>query len=169
MRDGTRTVLSKRADPEAVRKISAQAGAARQLTDEVRAWESWATEQIGDYPIGSRGLRPTLAERLGRTSSLSKLSVRLNKAQAVAMNLMGVFAPLYRVQTEAGDKVFDVLAEYSRRNNLLVNVSSDGVIQVWNPDYTRKPLYKIHYTDDDQRRQRNNVLGVRLYEALQGR
>lgn len=112
---------------------------------------------------------PTLAERLGRTSSLSKLSVRLNKAQAVAMNLMGVFAPLYRVQTEAGDKVFDVLAEYSRRNNLLVNVSSDGVIQVWNPDYTRKPLYKIHYTDDDQRRQRNNVLGVRLYEALQGR
>ena len=66
MRDGTRTVLSKRADPEAVRKISAQAGAARQLADEVRAWESWATEQIGDYPIGSRGLRPTLAERLAK-------------------------------------------------------------------------------------------------------
>ena len=58
--------LSKRADPEAVRKISAQAGAARQLADEVRSWESWATEQIGTYPIGSRGLRATLAERLAK-------------------------------------------------------------------------------------------------------
>lgn len=58
--------LSKRADPEAVRKISAQASAARQLAEEVRGWESWATEQIGSYPIGSRGLRATLAERLAK-------------------------------------------------------------------------------------------------------
>lgn len=58
--------LSKRADPEAVRKISAQANAARQLAEEVRGWESWATEQIGSYPIGSRGLRATLAERLAK-------------------------------------------------------------------------------------------------------
>jgi len=34
--------LSKRADPEAVRKISAQANTARQLAEEVRGWESLA-------------------------------------------------------------------------------------------------------------------------------
>lgn len=58
--------LAKRADPEAVRKISAQANTARQLAEEVQVWQAWATEQIGSYPIGSRGLRATLAERLAK-------------------------------------------------------------------------------------------------------
>jgi len=58
--------LAKRADPGAVRKISAQANAARQLAEEVQVWQAWATEQLGTYPVGSRGLRAALAERLAK-------------------------------------------------------------------------------------------------------
>lgn len=58
--------LSKRADPEAVRKISAQAVAARQLAAEIHAWDAWADAQLGTYPIGARHRRDALAERLAK-------------------------------------------------------------------------------------------------------
>lgn len=102
----------------------------------------------------------TLQQRLGQR-------ITLTKGQAAATNLTGVFQRVYAIQIEAGDKVFDILSEYARRFNLLVNVSSDGYVQVWNPDYTRKPLYRIEY-HDDARRDRNNVENVRLIDNITG-
>lgn len=72
------------------------------------------------------------------------------QAQAKAQNDLAVFV----VQVEPGDKVLDKIQEQARRYNLLINVSVDGYIQAWRPDYDRAPLYKIRCTD-----QESNVKG----------
>ena len=46
--------------------LVAQAGAARQLADEIHAWDAWADAQLGTYPVGNRHRRDALAERLAK-------------------------------------------------------------------------------------------------------
>lgn len=50
---------------------------------------------------------------------------------------------IFSVQVEPGDVILDKQLEYTKRHNLLINVSADGFVQAWNPDYERKASYKI--------------------------
>lgn len=107
-----------------------------------------------------------------RTDSAASRSLRIgitdvfSKSQAAATNLAGIFQRVYVVQTEPGDTVADILTEYSRRFNLLLGVGADGRIQLWQPDYTQKPWYRIEYHDDENR-ERNNILGIRIRETIE--
>ena len=51
--------------------------------------------------------------------------------------------PLHYIQVEPGDKIADLIFQYARRLNLLVNVGPDGHIILWNPSYTQEPLYRF--------------------------
>lgn len=66
------------------------------------------------------------------------------------------------IQAEAGEAVFDIQARFAQRFNLLVNVSVDGYIQTWNPDYTQAPLYSIEVKESG-----TNVLDGELAESIE--
>lgn len=83
-----------------------------------------------------------------------KLSVGTVKARAEQD--LNVFV----VQVEPGEKVLDKIQEQGRRYNFLVNVSVDGYIQLWRPDYDRAPLYKIRCTDSE-----SNVKSGQMHES----
>jgi len=73
---------------------------------------------------------------------------RLNNAKAgvqLAQQQEPLLTPLQRIQSEPGDKVADIIITYARRLNYLVNVSCDGVFQLFRPNYTQETLYHIEY------------------------
>lgn len=152
------------ANCDASLKVNLQRGSLEDLFGEPLIDRSWGL--YGDFSGPQGSWRARLITD-SETSRLLRLGIRLSKSQAAATNLAGVFQRVYVVQSEPGDKVADILMLYARRINRLVNVSADGKIQVWNPDFSQKPLYRIEYHDDD-RRTRNNILSVRARDDLAG-
>jgi hypothetical protein len=79
-------------------------------------------------------------------------------------NILGTFV---KIQTEVGDSIAGTISEYARRENRLVNVSSDGYLQIYKPDYSIEPKFRIELHDlNDSSRNRNNVLDVRISEDI---
>ena len=75
-----------------------------------------------------------------------------------ALDLQALGTLVY-IQVEPGDKISEILTRYCRLVNRLVNVSCDGLIQIWLPDYQREPLFRLELHDyDDPNRNRNNIL-----------
>ena len=72
------------------------------------------------------------------------------------------------IQVEPGVKIADYLTQYSRRQGRLVNVSVDGYIQVWTPDYAREPLFSIDLRDLNDPRNRNNVIEADIQDSIEG-
>lgn len=62
---------------------------------------------------------------------------------------------LHVIQVEPGTKVADKLVEYCRRVNLLVNVTPDGRLCCFLPDYKQAPLFRIRNRAGDDA---NNVI-----------
>lgn len=85
--------------------------------------------------------------------------LKLGLAQ-VAVEQNRVIDQVYAIQIEPGDKILDRIVEYARRLNRLVNVSVDGYLQVWNPNYDQKPLYSIYGSGP-----RCNVLRARGHQT----
>lgn len=92
---------------------------------------------------------------------------------AVAAQQQRVLDPVHRIQTEPGDTPAELITEYARRLNLLLNVSPDGRICVFRPNDTQAPLYSLRLRDDLARMPgeagtaaslQNNVLEVRVVE-----
>src|SRR5262249_38677575 len=57
----------------------------------------------------------------------------------------GVNTPLFsilpRIQFEPGETLADVLVRYARREKLLINVSGDGYLQIFQPNYVQPTSY----------------------------
>ncbi len=79
-------------------------------------------------------------------------------------------AVLPRIQIEPGEMIADLLLLYAKRERVLVNVSSDGYLQFWNPRYDTDAACSIRYhRSTEKERDRNNVLGrPRLSESIDG-
>lgn len=90
------------------------------------------------------------------------------------------------VQVEPGDKPADIFINYAKLANKLVNVSQDGQLQLFAPNYgpppgttptepgtfgTADPIaYRFYnYREDDRRNKYNNVEQARLTRKLDGR
>lgn len=86
------------------------------------------------YRFGFKGVRASNV--LNRTT---KLGLNVQKAEGQD-GIDNVFA----IQAEPGDLIYDLITNQARRFNLLVNVSVDGYIQLWNPDYSQRPLYSLY-------------------------
>lgn len=71
------------------------------------------------------------------------------------------------IQTEPGEKIADILILYARRDKRLVNVSSDGFLQLWTPQNSMKgqALYTFHYhRADEPAFRKNNVEDATLIQ-----
>ena len=55
-----------------------------------------------------------------------------------------LYDPVQAVQVEPGESFYDVITRYVQRDNLLINVTMDGYLQAWNPDYDREPAYRFY-------------------------
>lgn len=90
------------------------------------------------------------------------------------------------VQIEPGDKPADIFIQYAKLANKLVNVSQDGQLQLFAPNYgpppgtvptaagtfgTADPIaYRFYnYREDDRRNKYNNTESARLTRKLDGR
>lgn len=96
------------------------------------------------------------------------LKQRLNQGRAQAVfDLQLALGTLTYIQVEPGDKIADHLAVYARRNNCLLNVSCDGYLQIWRPDYTREALFSIEYHDFAEfERNKNSVLDCQISDSI---
>jgi prophage tail gpP-like protein len=71
---------------------------------------------------------------------------------------------------EAGEMLADKLITYARRAKQLVNVSSDGYLQIFQPRYDTPIVGTLHYhRPTESTRRLNNVKGpVRTHESIDG-
>ena len=100
------------------------------------------------------------------TNRLIKQRINQGRAQQ-AIDLQQALGLLTYIQVEPGDKIADHLATYARRLNRLINVSADGYLQIWRPDYNRDPLFAIELHEiDDPARNKNNVLDVSISDSI---
>lgn len=125
-------------------------------------WEQLLKDPNWIHPSwGLRGVRES-----NETNRLLKQKLNQGRA-AAAIELQSVLGSFLHIQVEPGDKIADHLATYARRANLLLNVSCDGYIQLWRPDYNRQPLFSIELHDlSDPARNKNNVLDVTISDSI---
>lgn len=106
--------------------------------------------------FGLRGVRTTNPGDLRR-------GLVQSRGEAQADDQRGLEA-IHAVQTEPGDTYLDKMTEYSRRLNLLINVSTDSYVQLFTPDYTRRPVFHLV-----RRRGQSNILDGKKHEDLRTR
>lgn len=74
-----------------------------------------------------------------------------------------------RFQVEVGQTIDSLLIQYAKLDHFLINVSTDGWLQIFQPDYTQAATYQFfHYGADDARRAKNNVIGPVVDESADG-
>jgi len=97
-----------------------------------------------------------------RVNDSNVLNRRLKQGRAALQaQMLKVLTPITAIQAEPGEAFLDVITRYCQRENLLINVSVDGYIQLWNPDYERSPLYAFECSDT-----RSNVLDADRQDLL---
>lgn len=78
-------------------------------------------------------------------------------------------AKLPRIQVEPGESCADILIKYARLSKSLVNVSGDGVLQIFSPTYTGENFYSFHYHKSaEKERSKNNLKSVTVNDSIQG-
>lgn len=128
-------------------------------------WEQLLSDPKWIHPSwGIRGWRES--NEINR-----RLKQRLNQGRAAAIiELQLALQVLTYIQVEPGDTIADHLAAYARRINCLINVSCDGYLQIWRPDYNREPLFSIEYHDVAEfEKDKNNVLDCTMSSTIDGR
>lgn len=119
-----------------------------------------------DWVDPSWGFRGISADN--ETNRLLKQRLNAGRVQR-EIDLRQALGVLTWIQVEPGVKIADYLTQYSRRQGRLVNVSVDGYIQVWTPDYAREPLFSIDLRDlNDPARTRNNVIEADIQDSIEG-
>ena len=102
---------------------------------------------------------------MGVRADANALNRRLKQGRAaIQAQQLKVLDTLQVFQVEPGESFFDCLTRYCQRENLLINVSVDGFIQLWNPDYERAPLYSFEVSDT-----RSNVSEARRHDEAGSR
>ena len=116
-------------------------------------------EKSIDPSWGFQGVRPTTGNDASRFLRQSLPNSRQN---AVLTRNKTDLVPFIVIQTEPGQKIYDILVEYCKRAGYLVNVSPDGWIEFFKPNDIQAPQYRLEYHDPDidgaAAAARNNVL-----------
>ncbi len=84
-----------------------------------------------------------------------------NGRAEIAINFqpqLGAILPL--IQIEPGMTPFDLLQRYASREGLLMNVSAEGSLVCFRPNYIQPPLYELQFHGtNDSASNKNNVIG----------
>jgi len=103
-----------------------------------------------------------------RTENDTNRKLKLGRAGAKIQLAPHVTIPLQRIQIEPGESIADVLILYAKRLGLLVNVSADGYLQVFTPNYSQPSRYVLNYHDvAEPESVKNNVERARLSETCE--
>lgn len=105
-----------------------------------------------------------------RTTNDVNARLKQGRQGVVLAQQASPIVPLARIQIEPGEKLFDVLSLYAKRIGYLINVSSDGYLQIFVPNYSQEPSYSFYcYPATDARRTKNNVQaeGISLEEGIE--
>jgi len=115
-------------------------------------------------------LNPTWGFQGYRLENDTHRELKLGRQGAVQSTHGSIDAFIPPIQTEPGEKVADLLILYARREKKLVNVSSDGYLQLWAPNYKQAVAYKFHYhrRDEGEQVHFNNVEAAQLEESSDG-
>lgn len=70
------------------------------------------------------------------------------------------------IEISIGESWADVLIRYAQRENRLLNVSADGYLQLFEPNYKQRAAYQ--FTADKSDPTRNNILEATLDERVDG-
>lgn len=71
-----------------------------------------------------------------------------------------------RFQIDVGQTLDSMMIQFAKLDHFLVNVSSDGFLQFFQPHYNQAPLYSFfHFPASDARHRQNNVIGPILEES----
>lgn len=100
-----------------------------------------------------------------RTDNDANRALKLGRAGAVQALSGSITALIPPIQVEPGQMIADLLIYYARLARQLVNVSSDGYLQIWSPDTAPEPLYSFHLHAGPQR-SLNNIERVTLTESI---
>jgi prophage tail gpP-like protein len=107
--------------------------------------------------VGLRLNNPRL--KLGRAGAQLQIGSESNAYPAV----------LPRIQVEPGETCADVLIKYARLSKLLVNVTGDGYLMVYTPNYATKNFYAFEYHKSTEKdRDKNNLQSVTINDSIQG-
>lgn len=98
-----------------------------------------------DPSWGFKGLRS--GKDANRINRFRKLGIPLGRA-AAQLALDAAKSAIRTIQIEAGEAPYDIMVRSAQKKNLLVNVSCDGYVQVWTPDYDRAKAYTIECRED---------------------
>lgn len=101
----------------------------------------------------------------------NELNQKAKQGRAGIINPSAVqgFQVVPPIQWDPGMMIADVLVTLARRQKLLLNVSSDGYLQFFKPNYTQAASYVFHHhkaTESD--RTNNNVESARLRQSIDG-
>lgn len=123
-----------------------------------------------------RGIRfKTLLERVlddswgfagVRTDNDTNRALKLGRAGAVQALSGSISALIPPIQVEPGEMIADLLILYARRARQLVNVSSDGYLQIWTPQSNPTALYSFYLHAEPAQRSLNNIERATLYETI---
>jgi hypothetical protein len=72
------------------------------------------------------------------------------------------------LQVEAGTKIGQLLIDYAKRSKRLVNVSNDGTLMIFQPNYQQDISFRVDYHADAQRNKQNGVLDVTIDDSVDG-
>lgn len=95
-----------------------------------------------------------------RINRFRKLGLPLGRAGAL-LALDAAKSLTHTIQVEGGESIFDIMVKAAQKKNLLVNVTCDGYVQIWDPDYERKADYKI-----DAKEGGTNIIEGELVEDI---
>lgn len=100
-----------------------------------------------------------------RTDNDTNRALKLGRAGAVQALSGSISALIPPIQVEPGQMIADLLIYYARLARQLVNVSSDGYLQIWSPQPQPEPLYVFHLHAGPQRSV-NNIERATLSETI---
>lgn len=120
---------------------------------------------------GFKGVRiGNIPNRIGKKGKKARgvLSAHAATRSEQTLNSQAsVLTPIAVIQAEPGEKIADLLIAHARRLGWLINVSFDGWLQIFRPDYSQNPSYTIEYhAPEDVESVRNNVQNATMTENL---
>lgn len=73
------------------------------------------------------------------------------------------------IQVEPGQSPWDIISAYAQREGVLINVSGEGDLVFFRPDYTQEASYALHYHTTADHSDQNNILErPSIHEVIDG-
>jgi prophage tail gpP-like protein len=127
-----------------------------------KTWDLLLTDLVMDPTLGW-GFAGVRADNLNSR----KLNQGRAGIQATTNQQYKAITPPFQI--EPGETIASKIITYAKRERRLLNVSPDGYLQIWTPDYSQEIAASFYLSDDDKQRSKNNIESAMLDESIDGK